>query len=386
MKTKSFNFMGKRYFIRGETESEIMKKMVAKRTELEEQLQRDAIRSITVNQWFTTYMQTYKVDISEYTYKSYEGIYRNSIQPYIGCLPITSVKPILCQQIMNRLSGMSQSYIHKTYILLRSLFFKAYENDLIEKPPVKGLNQPKGYKNERRALTDEERKAFIKATSTARNSALFCRIIYYCGLRPSEVARIRGGDYSGTILHVRGTKTQASTRDVPIPKSLKLPSLDQDELLFKTSSGNMIDKKRIREYWLAIKRDMGLPKDTNLTMYCLRHDYCTRLEEAGVPLNIASRLMGHSSVEITSKIYTHATQSTLLHAESLINQYNDCGKPSQKVTENTDFEHILPNLNSNKKCLKPLRFQASYGASWAIRTPNLLIRSGPKIRSRNTIK
>lgn len=37
----------------------------------------------------------------------------------------------------------------------------------------------------------------------------------------------------------------------------------------------------------------------------LRHTYCTMLYIAGVDILTASKLMGHSSVDVTLKIYTH---------------------------------------------------------------------------------
>ena len=53
-----------------------------------------------------------------------------------------------------------------------------------------------------------------------------------------------------------------------------------------------------------------------LVPYDLRHTYCTDLERAGVPLNVASRLMGHSSVEITARIYTHTSKDMFDDAAS----------------------------------------------------------------------
>ena len=62
------------------------------------------------------------------------------------------------------------------------------------------------------------------------------------------------------------------------------------------------------------------PLADDFVMYNLRHTYCTDLEKAGVPINIASRLMGHSSITITSKIYTHASVEALEIARNLIDQ------------------------------------------------------------------
>ena len=76
-----------------------------------------------------------------------------------------------------------------------------------------------------------------------------------------------------------------------------------------------------RMFWDRISAAMDAPKD--LTSYCLRHDYCTRLKEAKVPIEIACKLMGHSSIELTNKIYTHQTDVITEQVRTLINSLNE---------------------------------------------------------------
>ena len=49
----------------------------------------------------------------------------------------------------------------------------------------------------------------------------------------------------------------------------------------------------------------------DLTPYCLRHTFCTDLQRAGVPINVAKELMGHASIAVTANIYTHRDQGVL---------------------------------------------------------------------------
>lgn len=39
--------------------------------------------------------------------------------------------------------------------------------------------------------------------------------------------------------------------------------------------------------------------------YLLRHTLCTDCQSAGVSLNVAKELMGHSDILVTAKIYSH---------------------------------------------------------------------------------
>lgn len=56
---------------------------------------------------------------------------------------------------------------------------------------------------------------------------------------------------------------------------------------------------------------MGAEVADDLTPYCLRHTFCTDLQRAGVPINVAKELMGHADIQTTANIYTHRDQGTL---------------------------------------------------------------------------
>lgn len=315
----TFSIDGKRYYVRADSKEEAQELAQKKKAQLGGGF---SSTSYTVSSWFDEYIEVYKADIQDKTRKDYYVFFNNGIKPYIGKMRLDAVKPIHCQMVMNRNADKSASYVHKVYVLMRGMFQSAVDNDLILKNPSRTTTKPNAEKGTRRALTDKEREAFLKAADDTGEAGLFCKIIYYCGLRPSEVNRIQGGDYSGDMLKVRGTKTAASHRTVPIPSSLSLPKLKKGKLLFSLQSGGERDAAGSRRYWIRVRHKMesyiDVPDD--LTMYCLRHDYCTRLQEAGVPIDVARRLMGHSSVEVTSRIYTHENASTILQARDLINE------------------------------------------------------------------
>lgn len=316
----TFTFDGHRYYVRAESKEEAKILARIKKNELEQgRLYKET--TLSVDGWFDQYMETYKADVLPKTKEDYYVFYRNAIKPYIGHLPLKSVKPIHCQNILNKCSSRSASYIHKVSILLKGMFSAAVDNELINKNPAIRAAKPNKDGGTRRPLTKDERIAFIKASTDIPVAGLFCRIIYFCGLRPSEVNRIRGGDYTNTMLKVRGTKTAASNRTVPIPSALALPKVPKGELLFPLREGGERDAAGSRRYWLRIRHQMSkyTKVGEDLTLYCLRHDYCTRLQEAGVPIDVARRIMGHSSVEVTSRIYTHESETTLLSALSMIN-------------------------------------------------------------------
>lgn len=66
-----------------------------------------------------------------------------------------------------------------------------------------------------------------------------------------------------------------------------------------------------------IRREM----DIDFTPHTFRHTYATNLYYAGVDVKTAQYLMGHSSVDITLKIYTHLDAEKTDMAIDKINQY-----------------------------------------------------------------
>ena len=148
----------------------------------------------------------------------------------------------------------------------------------------------------------------------------------YCGLRPHETAYIQGKDVNGNVLHVRGTKSADADRYIPIPEVLKevLPEIGDEEYFIKSLSGvSPIKESHRRKMWNSFKKELGRYIDVagDLVPYCLRHTYCTDLQDAGIPINVAREFMGHSTISLTSKVYTHHSETTFFKAAEQINSH-----------------------------------------------------------------
>lgn len=76
-----------------------------------------------------------------------------------------------------------------------------------------------------------------------------------------------------------------------------------------------------RHFWLAVRLD-----DSNRP-YDLRHTFCTRLIDGGVPDMAVMEIMGHSSLEMT-KEYHHLTQTALSNARGALNDELHSSPPS----------------------------------------------------------
>lgn len=337
----SFTLDGKRYYVYGHSKAEAKQKAKIKKALLSAGV-RETKGDQLVSKWSKTWLTTYKDGVvSERWYDAMESIINNSIDPIIGDKQIKNVKPIDIVKVLNNVSDRSESYVKKTLLILKQIFESAEDNDLILKNPVKRAKIPLcKEQNERRTITEYERELTIRTARKHPQDGLFFLIMLYCGLRPQEVAVLTYDDFDfdNHILKVTKAlksddtigkpKSRAGTRDIPLPSALADMIPQTNGYICTNLHGQRLTNTSIRNLWNRFKREMELEHGTktsrnklvdpylpdDLTPYCYRHTYCTDLQDKGVPLVVASRLMGHSDIKMTAKVYTHASKDSFQDA------------------------------------------------------------------------
>jgi len=177
-------------------------------------------------------------------------------------------------------------------------------------------------------LTPAEVAAIIGACSVTsrtgiRNRAMLT-LLYRSGLRVSELLAIRPADVNLAKHSIRLGKTKAGraqtrgfhpkaddalARWLDTRKSLGLPS---GAPLFCTFDGGPMADQYVRNLLgrLAAKADV----DKRVHPHGLRHSYAVELEAAGTPVTVISKLLGHSSVAVTSRYLDHLTNHQAVEA------------------------------------------------------------------------
>lgn len=323
---KSFIYRGVRHWgKRADTEAKAQRNA----DKLLEQLEANDVvftGNRTVRSWALECVETYKVKQSDITRQKYLEKMESGILKHIGDMRLVDVTPMNCQKIVNLQADKSQSTINTTYQQLQFIFKMARVNRLIPYDPAEHIQKPKGYHSPRRALTPSETRVFLKVIPQ-HHLGLFYALMYYAGCRPSEAAAVEGRDVMQRgdtwYLHIRGTKTKAADRYVPIVPELMafIPKKREPfELLCKSQAGTKLNKESMRRGWAHLERlmniEMGarvyrnelkppLPLAPDLSAYCLRHTFCTNLQKQGVDIRTAQYLMGHADIKMTANIYTH---------------------------------------------------------------------------------
>lgn len=325
-------YKGHRIDKRANTRTDLIRKVSDAKKKIDEGLIKES--DITLSTWVDIWLHTYKEhSVSASWYKELE----RRTWPLVDALGYRKLASITAGDLrtyLNRYTGKSEKYIKTNYTLIRDIFKTAQLDERINRDPAAGLTMPKGKEEvRRRSMTQHETDVFMKAVEGS-DIEMLCKIMYYCGLRPGEALALTWNDIdlnSNTISinkalkkdgTIGPTKTSAGKRRVPIPMNFAIeinkPRLAKNKRVVELAARTVNTKwSELRNKMCEI--DPSLPKD-ELQLYMLRHTYCTNLEKAGVPINIAKVLMGHSSIQMTSRIYTHFDDQTLELARDLINR------------------------------------------------------------------
>lgn len=160
----------------------------------------------------------------------------------------------------------------------------------------------------------------------------YLRTVYTCGLRLSEALNIRIGDIDreGGLLHVRKGKG-AKDRKVILPP-LTLDMLGRYWLLHRNPRLLFPALGRSGKCGPTANRPMSVPAVQNglkrhlkpagitkdrVTIHTLRHSYATHLLEAGVPLTVLQRQLGHEKIETTLR-YVHLSRPAQIDSARII--------------------------------------------------------------------
>lgn len=328
---KTARWNGKKYEATGKTELEAMTKLAeklaaAKRGEAE------VSGSMTVSSWYKQWIDLYKKPkgLTEKSLKMYDEKFNGYIRPAIGHMKLKDVKDVHLQRILNSQAGRSASHAKKIRMVLQEMFKRARQSRLIPYDPAELLELPTVKQGRRRSITEEERAAIL-AVAARHRAGLWVLTLLCTGMRPGETAALTWSDvdFDHNEIHVhaakesgsraiKGPKTASGVRDIPIHAAL-LPRLlaakgKPFSLVFPTKAGTVQNESSMRRMWNSfisdVEEELGRHAE-GLTPYCLRHTFCTDLQRAGVPINVAKELMGHADIQTTANIYTHRDSETL---------------------------------------------------------------------------
>jgi len=213
---------------------------------------------------------------------------------------------------------VSWSWYNQIVCALRFLYRTTLGRpDLIEVIPFG--KQPKTLPG---VLSPEEVLRLLEAAHPGRQRMLL-QTAYACGLRSQELLHLQCSDIDSArmVIHVRQGK---GAKDRLVPLSLRL--LEELRAYWRQyrprswlfpgdKPAQPISGSNMQRRFTQLVQRVGLTKHCSL--HTLRHSYATHLLEAGVDVLTLKTLLGHKSLETTTR-YLHVSTQRLQQTPSLL--------------------------------------------------------------------
>lgn len=304
--------------------------------EVKEEIYKDELllpNEMSVEKFILDFLEKHKINISITTYNNYKRVCEKYIIPLLGDMKLCDVRPIHIQNYVDDLVGLLSSKTIKIHLNILNLSFKrAYRLKLIKENPVQFVEIPKAKKFKNEIYTPEDLKILLeKCRGTSLELPI--HIASGLGLRVSEILgltwnNIDFNDFTVTVdkitarnegkVVLKEPKTESSTRTISAPKEIifMLKQLKKERLAAKLRG-----EKSHRELIFYDKNLEPIAPDViskkfkyfleinnlkHIRFHDLRHSHVTMLIDAKVPIKVISERVGHSSVNTTLNIYSHA--------------------------------------------------------------------------------
>lgn len=265
-------------------------------------------------EFYTTNILEVNSKYAKSTRMLYAGVFNKYLKDsWLVSMPMMSVRSSHIQRYYNELNITSAPF-RTLRKFLKGFETWAYANGYSERF-LDGVIIPDktviSHNDDIVVWTDEELDAIMKASSKYQ----YRGVIYfaaYAGLRISEILGLKWENIKNGSIHVkeqlyRGEPSLPKghkTRVVPIHPVIEkyLSECERSsEYVFVNKYGNPLEyRSTIRSIDRFYKRN-GIPVKK---FHAYRATFCTNLCKNGVPVQVASKLMGHSSIEVTAKYYT----------------------------------------------------------------------------------
>ena len=256
-----------------------------------------------------------------------QKLYIREVEKFIDYLPetvnyISDLQTIHVNQYINykMQGGLANRTINNTLASIKGLCVYIHENYKIPNPCEK-IKKLKEEPPDHNFLTEEE---YIKVLNNTDEIAKpWVKFLAHTGLRATEFCRLRfkDCDFTERTITVVGKGRKRRTvglndtalnilKDCKVGRKVK-----GTDHVFLRADGKPMDRHTVHHYVSKACRHSGLAGGGP---HALRHYFATSLLLKGKPIIKVSLLLGHTSITITQKIYSHILPSDLRGVTSVL--------------------------------------------------------------------
>lgn len=307
----------------------------------------------TVEQYMTKWLYTYKLrTVKRSTFDIHEKMFLRYINPEIGKKRFKDVTDTDLQNILNKTSDTKAfSTVKKVKETINQCWKFAYDRKDIDKNLLLTLKLPKenycGKKTkEMHVYSDADIQKMFDTIIFFYNTRHYYRIapififLANTGLRIGEALALTFDDvdYDARIVSINKTLSRVKIREnlpeddersyeyiITDPKtytSIRIVDLNntaiwalreiqrrnqergivKSKYIFSSELGNFFNPRSIED---TMKRVCARAGIEYYGLHSLRHTFASRCFQKGIPVEIVSKILGHASPAITTKVYIH---------------------------------------------------------------------------------
>lgn len=303
--------------------------------------------------------QKYSIHINKLspnTINTYNAFINKHITPFFRGKQMENVKTLHCVDFMESIKGYSISVQQNCHSILKSIFTKALQWQVIKHNPMNGVDRPKGDNRSKRYYDTEQANEALKHL---QNEPIAWRLYFTAcmigGFRRGELLAIQWSDidFEKQVLHIN--KSLATGQVVKSPKnnksrSIKMPKWFMDELehykkewigeknanqdiwqggdseyVFHDGLGKPVAITSPSHRWRRFAKRNNLP---HIRLHDLRHTAATILLEEGVSLKVIQERHGHADFQTTANIYSHVTKKLSDEAVDKLEKFRPQSDPN----------------------------------------------------------
>jgi integrase len=306
---------------------------------------------LTVEEFLLDWLdKTHQHQIAYSTYRRYRSLAIHHINPILGHQELRKLNTQMITNLLIHMRSRGQSVRsqQQARALLAVALDGAEDNDLISVNPVRKVRNPQGVG---KVLTPLKIEEVLRLLNTYRGTFLAARlhIALICGLRQGEALGLRWQDIdfeSGTLTvttQIQMINGEATFTRLKSNRSYRTLVLTEETLESLRFHKNLISKWEATrsEGWsklnLVFPGISGRPRSAHIDynewqkalklcgiephrLHDARHTAATLMYSQGVGVETISRILGHSSSLITSKIYVHSATAPIQDAAVSLNK------------------------------------------------------------------
>ena len=361
-KYKSVNML-KPCVVYAKSESEAKRKL----RELKKDAAKGLVKSTSrrfgdyADQW----LYTFKLhSVEDSSFDKYESAYLTHIKPAFGKMQLASIHSEQLQKLLvEKSQTLSLTVVKIIYIILSEIFSYAHSEGDLSRNPMHNVKMPKKatFKPEREivALESDEVRAVERIAEMKNKNGRPCIMqahalvfLVHTGLRCGEFLALKWSDidFESRIVtvnknlsmvydrdkdgvrikhkkaRIKCTKTASGNRIVPLNtkaiaalNSLKAVYREMDivsDSVAVTRKGTTLRSDQLRRVLRRVLAYAGIDKP--FTLHQLRHTFATQALNAGIPITVVSKWLGHANISVTYNTYIHVLESAEAAAVELL--------------------------------------------------------------------